>query len=98
MPNSYSEISSEQSEQFLVCTYAVCNVLCSDVQTVEIDGAGGIHNRTCPRLQVMAHYERGILFVTRGTLPWCSELLFSYAHGRDEGYTLYYCVNEKTGN
>ena len=29
---------------------------------------------------------------------WRSELVFSYAHGLDEGYTLYYCVNERTGN
>ena len=69
MPDSYSEISCEQSVQFLVCTYAVCNHLCSDVQTVRADGAGGIHNCTRPRLQVMAIYERDILFVTRGTLP-----------------------------
>jgi hypothetical protein len=68
MPDSYSERSSEQSAQFLVCTYAVCNLLCSDVRTVRADGAGGIHNCTCPRLQVMANYERGVLFVTRGTL------------------------------
>ena len=30
--------------------------------------------------------------------PWRSELAFSYAHGLDEGYTLYYCVNERIGN
>jgi hypothetical protein len=68
MPDSYSEIRSEQSAQFLVCTCAVCNLLCRDVQTVRADGAGGIHNCIRPRLQVMANYERDILFVTRGTL------------------------------
>ena len=30
--------------------------------------------------------------------PWRSELVFSHSHKRDEGYTLYYCVNERTGN
>ena len=40
-----------------------------DVQTVRADGASGIRNRTRPRLQVMANYERGVLFVIRGTLP-----------------------------
>ena len=69
MPDSYNEISSEKSAQFLVCTYAVCNILCSDVQKVRADGAGGIHNCTRPWLHVMANYERGVLFVTSGTLP-----------------------------
>jgi hypothetical protein len=30
--------------------------------------------------------------------PWCSELVLSYSHGRDGGYTLYYGVNERTAN
>jgi len=57
MPDSYGEIISEQPAQFLVCTYAVCNLLCGDVQTVRADRAGGVHNCTRPRLQVMANYE-----------------------------------------